>query len=95
MEKMNETLELAQSILQLLSESNQSLEGKLAAIEIVRTLQRADPYGLLALPSLALMKSSEDSSQSRSTERSGPQSRLGEHSQPQHNAGIGSAVTPP
>ena len=46
---MNETLFLAEKILVVLSESGQALESKCAAIEIVRTLQRAEPYGTLAL----------------------------------------------
>ena len=75
---MNEVLELAQQVLEVLADSNQSLEGKSVAIEIVRTLQKGDPYGMLALPTLALARSSANSIPSHSTERSEPQTRSGE-----------------
>jgi hypothetical protein len=45
---MNQTLFLAEKILQVLQDSNQSLESQLAAIEIVGKLLKAEPYGSLA-----------------------------------------------
>jgi hypothetical protein len=45
---MNETLLLAEKILAVLDESNQTLESRLAATEIVVKLLTAAPYGSLA-----------------------------------------------
>ena len=45
---MNPTLFLAEKILVVLGESNQSLESQLAASEIVVRLIKAEPYGILA-----------------------------------------------
>ena len=45
---MNGTLFLAEQILVVLGESNQTLESQLAASEIVVGLLKAEPYGTLA-----------------------------------------------
>jgi hypothetical protein len=46
---LNQTLFLAEKILQVLGDSNQTLESRLAASEIVVKLLKAEPYGSLAL----------------------------------------------
>jgi hypothetical protein len=48
MVQINETLFLAEKILVVLGESNQTLESQLAASEIVVKLLKAEPYGSLA-----------------------------------------------
>lgn len=45
---MNQTLVLAEKILKVLQESNQTVESQLTASEIVVNLFKADPYGSLA-----------------------------------------------
>lgn len=46
---VNQTLCLAEKILEVLESSNQTLESRLAASEIVVKLLKAEPYGSLAL----------------------------------------------
>lgn len=60
---MNETLFLAEKILAVLSESNQTLESQRAATEIVVMLFKAEPYGSLA--HLSSEQCSEVANQSR------------------------------
>jgi hypothetical protein len=45
---MNQTLFLAEKILMVLDESNQTLQSQIAATEIVMKLFNAEPYGSLA-----------------------------------------------
>lgn len=60
---MNGTLFLAEKILVVLGESNQSLEGQLAAAEIVVKLFKAEPYGSLVKLNHEAEESIEASSQ--------------------------------
>lgn len=62
---VNQTLALAEKILTVLGESNQTLESQLAAGEIVIKLLKAEPYGSLAQVSSA--HGSEVASQMRRT----------------------------
>ena len=67
---MNETLFLAQKILVVLSESNQTLESRVAASEIAVKLLKAEPYGSLAQVNPA--RGSEAANQLRHTGHSEP-----------------------
>jgi hypothetical protein len=61
---MNQTLFLAEKILGVLQDSNQTLESQLAASEIVVKLLKAEPYGSLAQLSCEMAGYSEVAIQS-------------------------------
>lgn len=61
---LNQTLFLAERILQVLGDSSQSLESQLAATEIAVRLLKGEPYGSLAWVN-SVGESSEDANQTQ------------------------------
>lgn len=63
---LNQTLFLAEKILQVLQDSNQTLESQIAAVKIVGELLKAEPYGSLAWVN-SEGESSEDANHTQNT----------------------------